>query len=91
MLGVSSEKQMPRRMKEDVEGLGGWGSWGISQPVVSERNKGRWWKHFGQHSSSRRVLQDCTGVFKPKWLVRGVLGLLIVDPLRVPAFTGNCW
>lgn len=32
MLGVSSEKQMPRSMKEDVEGLGGRG---ISQPVVS--------------------------------------------------------
>ena len=50
-----------------------------------ERNKRRWWKHFGQHSSSRRVLQDCRGVLKPKWLVRGVLGLFVVDPLRVPA------
>lgn len=53
-----------------------------------ERNKGRWWKHFGQHSSSRRVLQDCRGVFKPKWLVRGILGLIVVDLLRVPAI---CW
>lgn len=24
-------------------------------------------------------------MFKLKWLVRGVLGLLVVDPLRVPA------
>lgn len=85
---------MPRRMKEDVEGMGTWGLGELGdQPACGiglslgkgERNKGRWWRHFGQHSSSRRVLQDCRGVFKPKWLVRGVLGLLVVDPLRVPA------
>ena len=35
VLGVSSETQMPRRMEEDVEGLGAWGRWGIRQPVVS--------------------------------------------------------
>ena len=69
----------------------GWGAGGSAslwlQSVLGEgeRNKRRWWKHFGQHSSSRRVLQDCRGVLKPKWLVRGVLGLFVVDPLRVPA------
>ena len=56
VLGVSSEKQMPRRMKEDVEGLGAWGLGGLGvQPACGiglslgkgERNKGRWWRHFG--------------------------------------------
>ena len=76
-------------------GAGGLGELG-DQPACGiglslgegERNKGRWWKHFGQHSSSRSILQDCPGVFKPKWLVRGILGLIVVDLLRVPTI---CW